>query len=202
MSETVELRTTDESSGDYRVFAAATVGGNQPVKGLAIHTDIVSRLDSAEYVEVEFAESGPEPLVLEPDKATSATVRMQSANGPAIRHVYLSPEFLQNLDASFEFEGEDTDLSAVPQIALSGIQPSSEESYEQDKDTRGSADEAADALFGDAESDSDESDETDADESDETDADESEETDADESEETDADESDETVEVADEAIGI
>jgi len=161
MSETIQMRTTDEQSGDYRVFATATVGGSQPVKGLAIHNDVVSRLDSAEYVEVELSESGAIPL--SPDKATSATVRFASSEGPAVRHAYVEPEFLAQF-GDFTFDGDETDLDSVPALSISGITPSTEEEYESDKDDRASAEEAADALFGE-ESESD--DEQEADESDE-----------------------------------
>jgi TATA-binding protein-associated factor Taf7 len=164
MSETIQMRTTQEQSGDYRVFATATVGGNQPVKGLAVHTDITSRLDSAEYVEAELAEGGA--VALEADKATSATVRFQSAGSPAVRHVYITPEFLSQF-GDFEFDGEDTDLDAVPSVGIESISPSSEDAYEQDKDERASAEDAADALVGESQDDADaedsESDESEAD---------------------------------------
>lgn len=173
MSESIQMRTTQEQSGDYRVFATATVGGSQPVKGLALHTDITSRLESAEYVEVELSEDGE--VALSPDKATSATVRLNTDDGPAVRHVYISPEFLSEF-GDFEFEGEDTDLDAVPSLGISGIEPSTEDEYESDKEERASAEEAADALLGESDADSDESDEP--------------------------DEEDEEVEVSDEEIGI
>lgn len=172
MAETIQMRTTQEQSGDYRVFATATVGGEQPVKGLALHTDITSRLDSADYVSVEMDNEGP--VKLTPDKATSATVRFATADGPAVRHVYVSPDFLSQF-GEFEFEGEDTDLDSVPSLAITSIDTSSEEEYEQDKEDRSSAEDAAEALFGEA----DDSDEAEADESDE-----------------------ETVEVSDDEIGI
>lgn len=172
MSETIQMRTTQEQSGDYRVFATATVGGEQPVKGLALHTDITDRLESADYVEVTLSNDGA--VALSPDKATSATVRFRTDDGPAVRHVYVSPQFLAQF-GDFEFEGEDTDLDAVPSLGIAAIEPSSEEEYEADKEERGSAEDAADALLGASDDDSDE-------------------------EEADADE--ETVEVSDEEIGI
>ena len=172
MSETIQMRTTQEESGDYRVFATATVGGEQPVKGLALHTDIVSRLPSAEYVEVELTSEGA--VSLSPDKATSATVRFATSDGPAVRHVYVSPSFLEGF-GSFSFDGTDTDLRSVPSLAIDGISASSEEDYESDKEERGSAEEAADALFGDS----------------------------DETEESEAEtEESEDVEISDEEIGI
>lgn len=145
MSETIQMRTTQEQSGDYRVYATATVGGEQPVKGLAIHTDITGRLEDAEYVEVELSEEGA--VALSPDKATTATVRFHTADGPAVRHVYVSPNFLAQF-GDFDFDGEDTDLDTVPSLGISGIQPSSEDAYEQDKEDRSSAEDAADALLG------------------------------------------------------
>lgn len=153
MTETIQMRTTQEQSGDYRVYATATVGGSQPVKGLALHTDITSRLDSQEYVEVELSNEGA--VALSPDKATSATVRFATADGPAVRHVYVSPDFLSEF-GDFTFNGEDTDLDAVPSLAISGISPSDEDSYESDKADRASAEEAADALFGESDGDPDE----------------------------------------------
>jgi len=159
MSESIQMRTTQEKSGDYRVFATATVGGTQPVKGLAVHRDITSRLDSAEYVEVELSNDGA--VALSPDKATSATVRFATSDGPAVRHVYVDPSFLSNF-GDFSFDGEDTDLDSVPSLGIAAINPSTEEDYEQDKEERGSAEDAADALLGS----SDDSDEADADDSD------------------------------------
>lgn len=161
MSETIQMRTTQEQSGDYRVFATATVGGEQPVKGLALHQDITGRLDSAEYVEVELSDEGA--VALAPDKATSATIRFATDGGPAVRHVYVSPDFLSNF-GDFTFDGEDTDLSAVPSVAISNIEPSDEDSYESDKEDRASAEEAADALLGGSDDDSDESEADDSDE--------------------------------------
>jgi len=147
MSETIQMRRTQQNSGDYDAFAMATVGGDTPVKGLAIHHDILDRLDSRDYIEVELSSDGP--VELSPDKATSATVKM-ATDGPAIRHVYLSPEFLSNF-GDFSFDGNDTDLSSVPAVGISGISESTESVYESDKDSRGSAEDAADALFGDSE---------------------------------------------------
>lgn len=160
MSDTIQMRTTSEQSGDYRVYAAATVNGEQPVKGFAIHQDIAGRLDPNDYVEAELSDEGA--VALEPDKATSATVRMRSANGPAVRHVYVSPEFLSQF-GDFEFDGEDTDLDSVPALAISSLNSSTEEEYETDKQERSSAEDAANALLGE----SDDSDEQEADDSDE-----------------------------------
>jgi hypothetical protein len=184
MSETIQTRTTQEQSGNYRVYATATVGGEQPVKGLAVHTDVIGRVGSPDFAKFELSDEGPAPLVLEPDKATSATVRMASANGPAVRHVYVSPEFLSQFDSEFEFDGEDTDLDEVPSLAISGIEASDEDTYESDKESRSSAEEAADALFGDSDEESDDSDESEADASDDDSDDEGE------------------VEISDEEIGI
>jgi hypothetical protein len=178
MTETIQMRTTDEESGDYRVFDAATVGGEQPVKGLALHHDITGRLDEAEYVELTFDNSGAVELAVE--SATSATIKLATDSGPAVRHVYVSPEFFGNF-GDVSFDGKDTDLDALPSLAIDGVAPSSEEEYEAEKEERANseertdADEAADALFG------------------ETD-------DSDESEDSDSDE--QQVEVSDEEIGI
>jgi len=166
MSETIQMRTTDEESGNYRVYAAATVGGEQPAKGLALHHDITSRLDEAEYVEITFDEGGA--VELAPQKATSATIQFATDDGPAVRHVYVSPDFLENF-GGVSFDGSDTNLDALPSLAIDGIVPSSEEEYEADKEERADAEEAADALFGEA----DDSDEAEADDSDEAEADDS-----------------------------
>lgn len=179
MTETIQMRTTQQQSGDYRVFATATVSGEQPVKGLALHTDITGRLDFPDdegYVEVELSNEGA--VALTPDKATSATVRFATGDGPAVRHVYVSPDLLSNF-GDFEFDGEDTELDSVPSLAISNISASDEEAYEQDKEERGSAEEAADALLGGSD-DSDDSDES----------------------ESEADEESEEVEISDEEIGI
>jgi len=157
MSETIQMRTTDEESGNYRVFAAATVGGEQPAKGLALHHDITSRLDEAEYVEITFDEGGA--VELAPQKATSATIQFATDDGPAVRHVYVSPDFLETF-GGVSFDGSDTDLDALPSLAIDGIVPSSEEEYEADKEERADAEEAADALFGESD-DSDEEEEAD-----------------------------------------
>lgn len=174
MSETIQMRTTQESSGDYQVYATATVGGEQPVKGLAIHDDISGRLDSS-YIEASFSSDGD--VTLEPDKATSATVRFRSAGSPAVRHVYVSPQFLSNF-GDFTFDGEDTDLDSLPSLGISALAESSEDEYDSDKEERASAEEAADALLGSGDDDSDEQE-------------------ADESEDEE-----ETVEVSDEEVGI
>lgn len=161
MTESIIMRTTDEQSGEYRVYAAAEVGGETPIKGLALHQDIVEAVvGDIDYIEAEVEEGGN--VSLDPDKATSATVRV--ANLPAVRHAYLSPEFLSQFDEGFEFEGEETDLDAVPSVGLASIESSSEDAYESDKEDRSSAEDAAEALVGgsDGESaeDSDESDES------------------------------------------
>lgn len=145
MSETIQMRQTQQNSGDYDVYAAATVGGEQPVKGLALHHDITQRLDQPDYAEVEMAEDGG--VELSPDKATTATVRFRTEDNPAVRHVYVSPDFLAQF-GDFDFEGEDTDLDAIPSLAIDGITASTEDEYEADKEERSSAEDAADALLG------------------------------------------------------
>jgi hypothetical protein len=159
MSESIQMRTTQEQSGDYQVYATATIGGAQAVKGLAIHDDISGQIPE-EYIEVELSGDGAVPL--EPDKATTATVRFQT-NGPAVRHAYVEPSFLSEF-GDFDFDGEDTDLDSVPSLAISGISGSSEDAYEQDKEEQSSAEDAADALLGNSDSDSDEAEADDSDE--------------------------------------
>lgn len=177
MSETI-LRTTQEQSGNYAVFAAATVGGFQPMKGFAIHHDITGRLpDGTEYVNVALESEGK--LDLQPVKATTATVQYASEGSAAVRHVYLDPEFLAEF-GEVDFKGKETDLSALPTVSIANIEASSEEEYEQAKEEANSAEEEADALFGE-------------------DSDDSEDADSDESE---ADADDEEVEISDEEVGI
>jgi len=155
MSETIQMRTTDEASGDYRVYAAK---GDTPMKGVAIHHDITERLDSAEFVEVELVE-GEGAVTFEPYGATSATVKVRSGN--AVRNAYVEPRFLSQYDSGFSFDGIDTDLDSVPTFAIDSISASDEQEYDDSQNT--SADEAVDALFGD----SDDSDEKEVEVSDE-----------------------------------
>jgi hypothetical protein len=142
MSETIQMRTTQEESGDYRVYAAK---GDNPIKGLAIHHDITSRLDSAEYVEVSLVE-GEGAVTFEAYGATSATVKIRS--GTAARNGYVEPRFLQGYDSSFSFDGKDTDLDSMPTFAIESISASDESTYDDSQST--SADDAAEALFGDS----------------------------------------------------
>jgi hypothetical protein len=74
----------------------------------------------------------------------------------------VSPDFLETF-GGVSFDGSDTDLDALPSLAIDGIAPSSEDEYEADKEERADAEEAADALFGEA----DDSDEAEADDSEE-----------------------------------
>lgn len=157
--ESIQMRTTSESSGDYRVYAAK---GDEPIKGLAVHFDLVEAGDlmDADYIEVEVSEGGA--VELTPASTTTATVK--AVNKPAIRHAYIEPTFLSQF-GDFEFEGESTDLDAVPTIGISGLSASDEDTYEESVST--SAEDAADALFGEGESqDSDEA-EAESDEGDE-----------------------------------
>jgi hypothetical protein len=165
MSETIQMRTTQEQSGDYQVYAAATIGGEQTVKGLAIHDDISGQIE-ADYIAVTF--DGDGAVSLSPDKATSATVRF-ATDSVAVRHAYVEPSFLEGF-GNFTFDGDDTDLEAVPAFGISAIEPSSEEAYEQDKEEQSTAEDAADALLGGSDDDSEE--EAEADDSDEEEAEE------------------------------
>jgi len=175
MSETIQMRTTQEQSGDYRVFAAK---GDDPVKGLALHTDLTDRLEGEpDYVAVTFEEGGA--IELEAEKFTGSTFRV--SNQPAVRHAYFEPQFV----AGFDFEGdlpteETFDVEGFPAIGISDLSVSDEETYDEEQNT--SAEEAADALFGDADADSDEE--------------------ADAEAEGESDEESEEVGISDEEIGI
>lgn len=159
MSETIQMRTTQEQSGDYRVYAAK---GDEPVKGLALHADLIDRLDGEpDYVAVTIEEGGA--VALEAEKFTGSTFRL--SNQPAVRHAYVTPQFV----AGFDFDGdmptdETFDVEGFPAIGISDLSASDEETYDEEQNS--SAEDAADALFGEGDGDSDEA-EADADDSDE-----------------------------------
>lgn len=142
MSETIQMRTTQEQSGDYRVYAAK---GDDPIKGLALHTDLVSRLDGEpDYVAVTVEEGGA--VALNAEKFTGSTFRL--SNQPAVRHAYVTPQFAAGFGMD-EIPTEETfDVEGFPSIGISNIEVSDEETY--DEETNSSAEEAADALFGDS----------------------------------------------------
>jgi len=168
MSETIQMRTTQEQSGDYRVYAAK---GDEPIKGLALHTDLVERLDGEpDYIAVTVSEDGA--VALDAEKFTGSTFRL--SNQPAVRHAYVTPQFVAGFGMDDIPTEETFDVEGFPSLGISDLSVSDEETY--DEETNSSADEAADALFGDADGDSDEAE---ADESD-----------------------DEEVEIADEELGI
>mgnify|MGYP006430851699 CR=1 FL=1 len=146
MSETIQMRTTQEQSGDYRVFAAK---GDDPVKGLAIHTDLIDRLDGEpDYVAVTFEEGGA--IQLEAEKFTGSTFRV--SNQPAVRHAYFEPQFVAGFDYDGDLPTEETfDCEGFPAIGISDLSVSDEETYDEEQNT--SAEEAADALFGEGEAD-------------------------------------------------
>lgn len=143
MSETIQMRTTQEQSGDYRVYAAK---GDDPIKGLALHTDLISRLDGEpDYVAVTIEEGGA--VELNAEKFTGSTFRL--SNQPAVRHAYVTPQFAAGFGMD-EIPTEETfDVEGFPSIGISDLSVSDEETY--DEETNSSADEAADALFGDSE---------------------------------------------------
>lgn len=155
MTESIQMRTTQEQSGDYRVYSAK---GDTPVKGLAVHTDLIDRLDGEpDYVEVEFSEDGA--VALDAEKFTGSTFR--AANQPAVRHAYLDPQFVAGFGMD-ELPTEETfDVEGFPSIGISNIESSDEDAY--DEETNSSAEEAADALFGESDGDSEEA-EADSDE--------------------------------------
>lgn len=128
MTETIQMRTTQEQSGNYRVFAGPTINGLQRAKGLAVIQSAVERLGDPDFIEAEFSEEAEVELV--PDKWTGATGRYET-EGPAIRHVYLDPELLSELfDWEAPNEGEDPEL---PESVGITIRASSEEQYEESK---------------------------------------------------------------------
>jgi hypothetical protein len=168
------MRTTQEQSGDYRVYAAK---GDDPIKGLALHTDLLDRLDGEpDYVAVTVSEGGA--VALDAEKFTGSTFRL--SNEPAVRHAYVTPAFAQSFGMDEVPTEETFDVDGFPSIGISNLAVSDEQTYDEEQNS--SAEDAADALFGE-ESES---------EQEEADADESE---ADESEEED-------VEISDEEIGI
>lgn len=136
MAETIQMRTTQEKSGNYRVFAGPTIDSTTLVQGLAVIQSAVERLGNPEYVEVEFEaepSEGDTPIV--PDKWTGATARYKT-EGPAIRHVYLDPKLLEE----FGFEEPDGDMDsqsaseALPESIGVTLRPSSADAYEQAKE--------------------------------------------------------------------
>lgn len=157
MSETIQMRTTQEQSGDYRVFAAK---GDEPIKGLALHTDLVERIDGEpDYIAVTVSEDGA--VALEAEKFTGSTFRL--SNQPAVRHAYVTPQFAAGFGMKDVPTEETFDVEDFPTIGISDLSASDEDTY--DEETNSSAEDAADALFGDSQ-DSEDS-EAEADESDE-----------------------------------
>lgn len=143
MSETIQMRTTQEQSGDYRVYAAK---GDEPIKGLALHTDLIERLDGEpDYVAVTIEEGGA--VALNAEKFTGSTFRL--SNQPAVRHAYVTPQFAAGFGMEDIPTEETFDVEGFPSIGISDLSVSDEETY--DEETNSSADEAADALFGDSE---------------------------------------------------
>jgi len=143
MSETIQMRTTQEQSGDYRVYAAK---GDEPIKGLALHTDLIERLDGEpDYVAVTVSEDGA--VALNAEKFTGSTFRL--SNQPAVRHAYVTPQFAAGFGMDDIPTEETFDVEGFPSIGISDLSVSDEETY--DEETNSSADEAADALFGDSE---------------------------------------------------
>lgn len=170
MSETIQMRTTQEQSGDYRVYAAK---GDDPIKGLALHDDLTERLEGEpEYVAVTIEEGGA--VALEAEKFTGSTFRL--SNDPAVRHAYVTPAFAQSFGMDEVPTEETFDVEGFPSIGISDLSISDEETYDEEQNS--SADEAADALFGDS-------------------------ADAEDSEESDnSGEEAEEVEISDEEVGI
>lgn len=159
MSETIQMRTTQESSGDYRVFAAK---GDEPIKGLALHTDLVSRLDGEpDYVAVTVEEGGA--VALNAEKFTGSTFRL--SNEPAVRHAYITPQFAAGFGMEEVPTEETFDVEGFPTIGISDLSVSDEDTYDEAQDS--SAEEAADALFGESDGDSEEAEADDEEEAEE-----------------------------------
>jgi hypothetical protein len=149
MSETIQMRTTQEQSGDYRVYAAK---GDEPIKGLALHTDLVSRLDGdVDYISVEVSEGGA--VALDAEKFTGSTFRL--SNQPAVRHAYVTPQFAAGFGMDDIPTEETFDVEGFPAIGISDLSASDEETYDEEQNS--SAEDAADALFGESDGDSEES---------------------------------------------
>lgn len=158
MSDTIQMRQTGES-GDYYVFAAK---GDEPVKGLALHSDITDRLGGEfesgdQHIAVTFEEDASVPL--EAEKFTGSTFRV--ANQPAVRHAYFTPQFVASYGMDDIPTEETFDVEGFPNLGLSNVELSDEDTY--DEETNTSAEDAANALLGE----SDDSDEQEADDSDE-----------------------------------
>lgn len=140
MSETIQIRTTQEQSGDYRVYAAK---GDEPIKGLALHTDLIERLESPDYVAVTIEEGGA--IELDAEKFTGSTFRL--SNEPAVRHAYVTPQFAQAFGMDEVPTEETFDVDGFPSIGISDLSASDEDAYDEEQNS--SAEEAAEALFGD-----------------------------------------------------
>lgn len=148
MSETIQMRTTQEQSGDYRVYAAK---GDDPIKGLALHGDLIERIDgNVDYIEVTIAEGGA--VELEPEKFTGSTFRL--SNQPAVRHAYVTPQFMAGFGMDDIPTEETFDVDGFPAVGIAGLESSDEDTYDEEQNS--SAEDAAEALFGE-ESESDES---------------------------------------------
>jgi len=155
MSATIQMRTTQEQSGDYRVFAAK---GDDPIKGLALHTDLIERLDGEpDYVAVTVEEGGA--VGLDAEKFTGSTLRL--SNEPAVRHAYVTPQFAQSFGMEDVPTEETFDVEGFPSIGISDLSVSDEETYDEEQNS--SAEDAADDRFGESDGDSQEA-ESDADE--------------------------------------
>ena len=142
MSETIQMRTTQEQSGDYRVYAAK---GDDPIKGLALHTDLVERLDGEpDYIAVTVSEDGA--VALDAEKFTGSTFRL--SNQPAVRHAYVTPQFAAGFGMDDIPTEETFDVEGFPSIGISDLSASDEETYDEEQNS--SAEDAADALFGDS----------------------------------------------------
>lgn len=127
-----------KTSGDYCVYDAATVAGDQAAKGFAFLAGAAEQ--AGRHVEVTVSDDGDE---LELEKVTSRTARYATP-GPAVRHIYIDHDVLAELG------GEETDegFDAPESLGIS-VAPSTEEAFEESREVEEEAeDEAANLLEG------------------------------------------------------
>lgn len=131
-----------KTSGDYTVYDAAQVAGNKAAKGFAFLTSAASQ--AGRYVEVTLDSDGDD---LELEKVTSATGRYATP-GAAVRHIYVSHDVLAELGG----EATDDGFDAPETLGLT-VSPSTEEDFEESRQTPEDATEEAEGLLAGAQSD-------------------------------------------------
>lgn len=125
-----------KTSGDYTVYDAATVAGDQAAKGFAFLTSAAEQ--AGRYVEVTISADGDD---LELEKVTSATGRY-ATEGPAVRHIYVDHDVLAELGGEATDDGFD-----APETLGISVAPSTEEAFEESREVEEEAEEEADSLL-------------------------------------------------------